>query len=68
MPAPKNVLLLTGLASGRFVDLVSTRYRVPYLTRHRLNDIDTRARTNWLRFIELADKRMRVFTTSGQAG
>ena len=46
MPALKNVLrtLLAGLKSGRFVDLVSTRYHVPYLTRHRLGAIDKRVR------------------------
>jgi diguanylate cyclase (GGDEF)-like protein len=35
-------MLFAWLASGRFVDLVSTRHHPPYLTRHRLTAIVTR--------------------------
>lgn len=37
-------LLLAWLASGHFVDLLSTRHHTPYLTRHRLTAIVTRIR------------------------
>ncbi len=46
MLAIKNIVrvLFAWLASGRFVDLISTRHHPPYLTRHRLTAIDTRIR------------------------
>lgn len=37
-------LLSARLASGRFVDLLSSRYHAPYLTRHRLSVIETRVK------------------------
>ena len=37
-------LLLAWLASGRFIDLLSTRHHTPYLTRHRLAAVVTRVR------------------------
>jgi diguanylate cyclase (GGDEF)-like protein len=46
MPAITNTLrlIIDWLASGRLLDLVSTRHHAPYLARHRLTVIDTRIR------------------------
>jgi diguanylate cyclase (GGDEF)-like protein len=46
MPGIANTLrvIIDWLASGRPIDLVSTRHHAPYLSRHRLGVIDTRVR------------------------
>jgi len=49
-----NQALFNWLASGRLVDLVSTRHHAPYLARHRLAVIDTRVRFVAIAFALLA--------------
>jgi diguanylate cyclase (GGDEF)-like protein len=49
-----NQAAFNWLASGRLVDLISTRHHAPYLARHRLAVIDTRVRFVAIAFALLA--------------